>query len=97
VLIFGTWLVFPGGLTALVLSGAVPPLTAFASAIIARKWELIGGIVLAVVSVFLIIWDVIVEQHLTTGTYFSLPFLVAGILFILSWFLSRRRLSKKTA
>ena len=97
VVIMGTWLVYPGGLATPLLLGVVPPLAAFVSVVIARKWELISGVVLTSEFLFLIIWDFIAKRHLTAGTFFSLPFLVAGILFILSWFLSWRRLSKNTA
>jgi len=96
ILIFGTWLVYAGGLTTLVLVGGIPPLTAFLSAVIARKWELIGGVILAAVFLLLVIWDIVTEQHLAASTYFSLPFLLSGLFFILSWWLSSRRLSKKT-
>ena len=83
------WVVQREGLTVVLVFGVIPVLILFGSIALAWKWELISGVVLIAVYLFLIILDLIAKQYYA-DTRFYLPLLVAGIIFILSWFLHWR-------
>ena len=61
----------------------VPVLITFVSIALASKWELISGVVLIVVSLFLMIVATVIEQHGVDLMLF-LPLLAVGALFVLS-------------
>ena len=93
------WAIQREGLTVVLVFGVIPVLILFGSIALAWKWELISGVVLIAVYLFLIILDLIAKQYYS-DTRFYLPLLVAGIIFILSWFLHwrpqwLRRIGKK--
>ncbi|MFC1919635.1 hypothetical protein ACFLWX_02455 [Chloroflexota bacterium] len=68
------------------------------SVVVAYKWELVGGGMLVIESIFMMVWSQILEGHFSMNALLLfLPTLVVGVFFILSWYYNRgRTLDTKT-
>jgi hypothetical protein len=64
-----------------------------ASALVANKWELIGGGVLVAESISVVVWwDILAGRFYLPNFLLFLPTFIVGVLFILSWILKRQHL-----
>lgn len=62
-----------------------------ASALVANKWELIGGGILILESISVVVWwDMLAGRFYLPNFLLFLPTFIVGVLFVLSWILKRK-------
>lgn len=62
-----------------------------ASALVANKWELIGGGILILESISVVVWwDMLAGRFYLPNFSLFLPTFIVGVLFVLSWILKRK-------